>query len=155
MSAVVETNLNFRPVCENDLDGIMEVEKAAYKFPWNTTIFRNCLNVGYQCWLLEETNNIIAYGVMTIAAGECHILNLCVDPEQQNKGYGTMMMEFLVDTAREFKIETVFLEVRPSNIQAIRLYRNIGFDEVGIRKNYYPARNNREDALIFAKTILN
>ena len=154
MSAVFETSLNFRPITEQDLEAIMQIETRAYQFPWKKNIFLDCSRVGYECWLLEEDNVMIAYGIMIVAAGECHILNLCVDPHRQNQGYGNMMLEFLLDIAKQKNTDTAFLEVRPSNKHAIQLYQNIGFDEVGIRKNYYPAVNDREDALIFAKNLI-
>ena len=155
MSAIVEPTLNFRPICEDDLSRVLDVETRAYQFPWSKNIFCDCLRVGYHCWLLEEFDDIVGYGVMMIAAGECHILNLCVDPNRQNQGFGNMILEFLLDTASRFNTDTVFLEVRPSNTYAIKLYHRAGFDEVGIRKNYYPAILDREDALILAKTLSN
>ncbi len=154
MSAVFETSLNFRPMTEQDFAAVMEIESRAYQFPWKTNIFRDCVNVGYQCWLLEENHEMIGYGIMILAAGECHILNLCVDPNRQNQGFGNMILDFLLDIAKQKNTDTAFLEVRPSNKYAIQLYQNIGFDEVGVRKNYYPAINDREDALIFAKTLI-
>ncbi len=156
MSAVIqEPQLNFRPICEMDLNKIVLVENQAYEFPWTTNIFHDCLYVGYNCWLLEEVDELICYGVMSVAAGECHILNLCVTPERQNQNYGQIMLEFLLDTAKRFNADTAFLEVRPSNGDAIRLYDRAGFAEVGIRKNYYPAKQGREDAIILAKSLLN
>lgn len=155
MSAVIqEPSLNFRPITEVDLERIMRVENQAYEFPWTSNIFRDCLRVGYNCWLLEEADELICYGVMSVAAGECHILNLCVAPDWQGQNYGQIMLEFLLDAARRFNADTAFLEVRPSNVEAIRLYSRTGFDEVGMRKNYYPARQGREDAIILAKTLL-
>ncbi len=154
MSAVVEPTLNFRPVCEDDLEQVLNIEDRVYEFPWSKNIFRDCLRVGYNCWLLEEFNTIISYGIMSIAVGECHILNLCVEPQRQNQGYGKVMLEFLLDTAMRFHSDTAFLEVRPSNTSAIQLYLEAGFDEVGIRKGYYPATTGREDGLILAKTLL-
>lgn len=154
MSAVIETSLNFRPILEPDLKEVMRIENEAYEFPWSLAIFRDCLRVGYNCWMLEELDEMICYGVMTVAAGECHILNLCVAPDKQRQSYGQIMLEFLLDTAKRFNADTAFLEVRPTNKKAIQLYHNAGFDEVGMRKNYYPARDGREDALILAKTLI-
>lgn len=155
MSAVIQQPpLNFRPISETDLHEIMLVENDAYEFPWTKNIFRDCLHVGYNCWMLEEGDELICYGVMSVAAGECHILNLCVASERQNQSYGQIMLEFLLDTAKRFNADTAFLEVRPSNKHAIQLYLQAGFSEVGIRKNYYPGKNGREDAMILAKTLV-
>lgn len=155
MSAVFEHQvLNFRPIEESDLDAVMAIEQRSYEFPWTVGIFRDCLRVDYQCCLLEDRGEVIAYGIMSVAAGECHILNLCVHSQQQSQGYGRMMLEYLLDVARRLNADTAFLEVRPSNTSAVTLYRHCEFDEVGSRRNYYPAKNGREDALIFARTLI-
>jgi ribosomal-protein-alanine N-acetyltransferase len=154
MSAVIqETLLNFRPMIESDMDEIMLIENAVYEFPWTRVIFQDCLRVGYSCWVLEEDDDILAYGVMTIAVGECHILNLCVHKKFQNNGYGRIMLEYLLDQSRRHNAEVAFLEVRPSNEAAIYLYTQSGFNEVGMRRNYYPSSRGREDAIIMAYTL--
>lgn len=154
MSAVIqESILNFRPMEEEDLTAVLVVEQAAYEFPWTRTIFRDCLRVGYSCWVLERDGLINAYGVMSVAAGESHILNLCVYPDSQGLGYGTITLEFLLDEARKLNADTAFLEVRPTNEVARRLYEQSGFNEVGIRRNYYPAQHGREDAIIMARAL--
>lgn len=155
MSAVIkEASLNFRPMVEKDLAVILEIEQSAYSFPWTRTIFQDCLRVGYCSWVLERDGLITAYGVMSVSIGECHILNLCVRPEFQGMGLGQMALGFLLDTAVKHKAEVAFLEVRPSNGIAKRLYQKAGFDEVGIRRNYYPAEYGREDAVIMARTLV-
>lgn len=154
MSAVIqESILNFRPMEEEDLTAVLAIEQAAYEFPWTRTIFRDCLRVGYSCWVMERDGLIDAYGVMSVAAGESHILNLCVYPRSQGLGYGTITLEFLLDMARKLNADTAFLEVRPTNQPARRLYEQSGFNEVGIRRNYYPAQYGREDAIIMARSL--
>ena len=87
---------------------------------------------------------------MTMGVGEAHILNISVAPDEQGKGVGRRMMEILIETAKG-EAETMFLEVRPSNPGAIALYQKLGFNEIGVRKGYYPAENNgREDAIMLA-----
>lgn len=155
MSAVIkQAMLNFRPMLEDDLPEILSIELSAYAFPWTKNIFRDCLRVGYCCWVLERDGIIAAYGVMSVAAGESHLLNLCVDPELQGNGLGKIMLDWLLDITRQHKVDMVFLEVRPSNELAIKLYSVAGFDEVGLRRNYYPAEYGREDALIMARSLL-
>ena len=154
MSAVLkDAMLIFRPMVEDDLPGVMRIEQAAYQFPWTETIFRDCLRVGYCCWALESDDELVAHGVMSVAAGESHILNLCVHPDSQNIGLGKDMLNHLIEIARHHGAEMVFLEVRPSNEAAIQLYMSAGFDEVGTRNDYYPAESGREDALIMARNI--
>ena len=156
MSAIFKPQeLNFRPVSETDLDRILEIENQAYEFPWTKNIFRDCLRVGYNCWLLEEADDIVSYGIMSVAAGECHILNLCVAPKWQDQQFGQSMLHFLLDTAIRFNADTAFLEVRPSNKKAHHVYLKSGFAEVGSRKSYYPSHKDREDAIILAKPLIN
>ncbi|MCG8324953.1 MAG: ribosomal protein S18-alanine N-acetyltransferase [Thiotrichales bacterium] len=155
MSAVLQgPEYNFRPMCELDLPAVLEIEQCAYQFPWSKRIFHNCLRVGYSCWVFEEGSTVIGYGIISVAVGECHILNLCINPEEQGRGYGRFLLDFLMDIARDHGADTAFLEVRPSNTTGIQLYQKAGFDEVGTRKNYYPHVNGREDAIIFARKLV-
>jgi ribosomal-protein-alanine N-acetyltransferase len=155
MSAVVKIPmLQLRPMDEHDMPAVMEIENSVYVFPWSETIFQDCLRVGYCCWVMEWRTELVAYGVMSIGAGESHILNLCVSPQAQGMGFGRAMLDHLLEIARKHEADTAFLEVRPSNFSAIKLYMNAGFDEVGIRRNYYPAEYGREDALILARTLI-
>jgi ribosomal-protein-alanine N-acetyltransferase len=140
---------------EDDLETIMGIEQDTYRFPWTRGIFRDCLHVGYSCWVYESEAGIEAYGVMSLGAGEAHILTIVVYAFSRGKGLGKMMMQHLLHLAKSRKVHTVLLEVRPSNKVAIRLYHNLGFNEVGIRPNYYPADQGREDALIMALTFDN
>jgi ribosomal-protein-alanine N-acetyltransferase len=154
MSAVIkEAVINFRPMDEQDLAAVLSIESAAYDFPWSRVIFRDCLRVGYCCWVMECDGVIQGYSVMSVAVGECHILNLCVNPGSHGKGYGGVLLDFMLEIARKHEADTAFLEVRPSNDAAKRLYSQAGFGEVGLRRNYYPARLGREDAVIMARSL--
>lgn len=154
MSAAADLAVGgFRPMGEDDLGAVMEIECRAYHYPWTENIFRDCLRVGYCCWVLERAQAIEAYAVMNVAVGESHILNLCVEPTQQGKGLGRAMLEQMLRVARLHRADTMFLEVRPSNEAAVRLYEGAGFMEVGMRRGYYPAPGGREDARIFALAL--
>ncbi len=146
--------MRVRKMRVSDLPGVMEIENANYEFPWSEGVFKDCLNAGYSCWVCEESDKILAFGIVSIAVGEAHILNLNVDATEQNQGIGRKMMRNMIDYARTKKVETVFLEVRPSNFSAIALYNSMGFNEIGIRKGYYPAENGREDALMLALELV-
>ena len=152
MSAVLKEDIQIRLMQEEDLALVLAVEESAYDFPWNESIFKDCLHVGYCCWVLEYDGRLVAHGVMTIAAGESHILNICVHADYQAMGLGRRLLEHLLNLALERDVNMTFLEVRPSNFSAIKLYLDMGFDEIGTRRNYYPAKMGREDALIFAKS---
>lgn len=151
MSAVVADYLpRYRPMRAEDLKAVMEVERRAYQFHWTEGIFRDCLRVGYCCWVMEVGEHIVGYGVMSLVVGEAHLLNICIDPGKQGCGYGRILLEHFIELARERGATQMFLEVRPSNAPARGLYRSRGFTEVGVRKNYYPGSDGREDALILA-----
>ncbi len=154
MSAVLEVQVPaFRPLTLADVQAVMGIEKRAYHHPWTAGIFQDCLRVGYGCWVAELHSVIESYGVMSATLQECHILNLCVRPESQRRGYGRDMLRHLLHLARRRGADTALLEVRPSNHSALRLYDGEGFSEVGVRKAYYPADNGREDALILARDL--
>jgi len=135
---------------ESDVLAVMAIERSAYTHPWTEGIFRDCLRVGYSCTVFEQCGVIDAYGIMSVVAGECHILNICVRPEIQGRGVGRKVLTHLLARARQSGTEAAFLEVRPSNVAAISLYTRMGFNEVGIRRRYYPTHGGREDAIIMA-----
>ncbi len=128
----------------------MQIEVAAYDFPWTKGIFADCIRVGYDCWIIENQRCVIGHGILSAGAGEAHILNLTVDHGYRGQGIGRQMLLHLITRARLLRAEAVLLEVRPSNQAAIQLYESSGFNEIGSRKAYYPAPNGKEDALIFA-----
>jgi ribosomal-protein-alanine N-acetyltransferase len=141
--------MRIRRMTVSDLPSVAAIETKGYQFPWGEDIFRDCLKARYECWVCEERDKVLGYCIASIAVGEAHVLNLCVDPAEQGQGIGRELLENLIESARG-RAETVFLEVRPSNTVAIALYENMGFNEIGIRKGYYPAENGREDALMLA-----
>lgn len=139
---------------EAHLDKVRAVELASYPFPWSEGIFRDCINGGYLCKLVEdETGRVCAYAVVTVAVGECHVLNICVDTTLRGRGIARQLLRYMLDQARFFGAEQAFLEVRPSNPAAIRLYETFGFQQVGRRKNYYPDADGREDAIVMALAL--
>ena len=143
----------FRPMRFDDLDTVMTIERRAYPHPWSPGIFQSCLKVGYPCWVMERSGEMLGYGLAMIQVGECHILNIAVDPDHQGQGLGRRMLRFLLDLAIRQMATSAFLEVRESNTRAIRLYESEGFNEIGRRKGYYPADEGREDALVLGKEL--
>ena len=139
-----------RPMRESDLAEVHALEIRAYEFPWTLGIFRDCLRADYPAWVLQVDGRLAGYCLMSIAAGEAHVLNVCTAPELQGRGLGRQLVHALLRIARARRVDRVFLEVRPSNVAAIRLYDAEGFNEIGRRPRYYPARNGREDALVMA-----
>ena len=137
-----------RPMLGSDLEAVLAVEQRAYPFPWSLGIFRDCVRVGYTCRVLEIDFLLAGYGVLSIGAGEAHLLNLCVREEFRARGLGRRLLEELLDSAREQGARVCFLEVRPANTGAIRLYQVMGFQQIGVRRGYSQADNGREDALV-------
>ena len=154
MSAVIETPpLFIRPMLEADLDDVMSVESKIYDFPWTRQIFFDCLRVGYISQVCELDEQLAGYCIMSTGAAEAHILNLCIAQDYRRMGFGQRLLEHMLDIARKRQVGTVFLEVRPSNSGAIALYDKIGFNQIGTRRDYYPAKLGREDAIIFAISL--
>jgi len=143
-----------RRMREDDLDAVMAIEILAYPFPWTLGILRDCLRAGHPAWVLLSDGRVIGYFLMSVAAGEGHVLNVCIAPEQQGLGHGRKLLRAILQLARGHGAERVFLEVRPSNIGAIALYFDMGFNEIGRRPRYYPAKDGREDALVMAIELL-
>ncbi len=145
--------LEFRRMTQDDVSQVIRVEQEVYEFPWTARIFSDCIRVGYQCWIAQNGEGVVGHAVISVTAGESHMLNLSIAQRFQRRGYGSRFIEFLVEQARAKQAETMLLEVRPSNTAAINCYNAAGFSEVGSRKDYYPATNGREDALLFARHI--
>ena len=137
-----------RAMEQRDIDGVMAIETVVCDFPWTYSIFSDCIKVGYSCWVLEDEGEIVGYGLLSVAANEAHILNLCIKPEKQRQGLGRRMMEHLIEQAKKLMTHSVYLEVRVSNHGAFDLYQKLGFSVIGHRKDYYPHMDGCEDALV-------
>lgn len=150
MAAQLQQVVQFRPMRQADVPLVASMEQRAYAFPWTPGIFRDCLGAGYACWVAESVEGLMGYGVLSIGADEAHLLNLCVDPAWHGHGLGRRLLKRMVDLARWHMADRVFLEVRPSNPNAIALYASEGFLRIGQRPRYYPAKDGREDAIVMA-----
>ncbi|HEY5602902.1 MAG TPA: ribosomal protein S18-alanine N-acetyltransferase [Gammaproteobacteria bacterium] len=154
MSAVLKSPSVFlRPMSGKDLDDIMALETKNYDFPWTRQIFADCLRVGYLCQVCELGNELAGYCIVSTGASEAHVLNLCIAQSLRRKGLGEHLLAHMLKLAKQRKVGTVFLEVRPSNQAAIALYDKMGFNQIGTRLDYYPAKVGREDAIILAKSL--
>jgi len=143
-----------RDMTHDDLSMVSDIERRSYEFPWSHGVFRDCLLAGYRNVALVSEDRVVGYGVLSIAAGEAHILNVCVDPELRSHGYGEKLLDELLFRARAASVREIFLEVRPSNERAIQLYLKKGFHQVANRPAYYQANEGREDAAVFAKKLV-
>jgi len=142
-----------RPMRAMDVLEVVAIERASYQFPWSEGIFRDCLRVGYVCRVLTVERAVMGYGVMSVGAGEAHILNLCVGEAFRCRGAGRKLLICLLERAHGAGMGEAFLEVRPSNTTAIRLYQSLGFEQVGMRRGYYQAPGGREDAAVLRLSL--
>jgi len=153
VSAVLKPRLAFRPMQLTDLDHIMAIENVVYTHPWSRGNFTDSLNAGYSCWALEEDADIIGYAVLMLAIDEAHLLNISIAKERQNQGYGRILLQKMMEIARTYGAAHMFLEVRVSNRSAITLYEKVGFNEMAIRRKYYPGDHGREDAYLMGLAL--
>jgi ribosomal-protein-alanine N-acetyltransferase len=137
-----------RPMCESDLDQVIRIERQIFLFPWSLANFADSLKAGYLCRVMEENLIILGYSILMIGPDESHILTLGINPDWQRRGLGEKMLHYLIDLSAEHGAKSVLLDVRESNQGAARLYRQLGFEQIGRRKGYYPAMCGREDALV-------
>ena len=133
-----------------DLDAVVSNERSAYDYPWSDGVFVDCLAAGHECWIARCRSEVIGHAILAVAAREAHLLNICIGSAAQRQGHGRALAEHMIARAIGRGALVIFLEVRPSNAIAHRLYASLGFDEVGRRKWYYPAPNGREDAKVLA-----
>ena len=139
---------------EAHLDTIMGIESAAYAYPWSRRIFLDCLRSGYPGWIYKADGELVAYAVFVQMIDEAHLLNICVRTESRGQGIARMMMQHLETECRRRALRSILLEVRLSNRVALKIYSDMGFNEIGVRRKYYPAKQGREDALVLAKALV-
>ncbi len=151
---IAEPPSTTRLMTHEDLPLVSDIERRSYEFPWSHGVFRDCLLAGYNCVVLERGGRVAGYGILSVAAGEAHILNLCVDPNYRAHGYGERLLNQVLLRARSADVREIFLEVRPSNQTALALYRKKGFHQVANRPAYYQAQEGREDAAVLAKKLI-
>lgn len=153
MSAAVEPRTEIRLMLPADLKAVSRIEKSAYSYPWKLGIFRDCLLAGYYCVVIDVGGAVTGFAIMSAAAAEAHVLNICVHPAARRYGYGRRLLNTLIVRAHELDVDQIFLEVRPSNDPALGLYRSAGFIEIGVRPAYYQAEFGREDAIILSAQL--
>lgn len=135
------------------LPQVLDIEQRAYPWPWTEGMFVDSLRNGHLCFSISEQQSLLGYIIVYVAVGECHVLNVCVDPDHQGKGIGNQLLRHALQAALELGADSAFLEVRVSNVPAITLYERNGFEQVGRRPNYYPAGDDREDALVYRREL--
>ncbi len=153
ITPIREAQVFIRSMTHEDLSVVSDIERQSYDFPWSHGVFRDCLLAGYQCVVLERNNDVVGYSILSIAAGEAHILNICLHPTYRSMGYGEKLLDEILFRARSTSVRQIFLEVRPSNQHALALYRKKDFHKVADRPAYYQASKGREDANVLVKKL--
>ena len=137
-----------RPMRPADVRAVAAVERDIYPHPWTLGNFRDSLQAGYSCWVMECAGALAGYGVLMVGVQEAHLLNLSVARAWQRRGFGRRLLHHFIDLARSCEAQRLFLEVRPSNTAARALYAANGFRQLYVRRGYYPADQGREDAIL-------
>lgn len=145
--------MGLRPMTMEDVPRVALIDAESYPFPWTVGNFADALSAGNRCCVYEERGELLAYAVLMMVVDELHLLNLTVIPAQQHLGYGRALLQRMLACARMEGFLTMWLEVRPSNVAARSLYDSMGFSVVGVRKQYYPACEGREDALLMYRDV--
>ena len=153
MSAVPRDAPRLGAMTVEELDDVLTIEDAVYSHPWTRGNFVDSLGAGYVCRTWRDAAGLIGYFVLAVAAGEAHLLNLSVALGHQRRGHGSALLHEALRLARAGGAGQLYLEVRPSNAAGRALYARFGFRQIGLRRDYYPARAGREDALVFGLAL--
>lgn len=143
-----------RDMTEADLDAVLRIERGVHTHPWTPGNFSDALRSKYQCKVYEsETDGMLGFAVMMLAVDEAELLDIAIDSRHQRHGWGGRLLGELFALARRHEMYRMVLEVRASNLAAIRFYRKAGFADIGLRRDYYQAQNGREDAILMGREL--
>lgn len=148
-------SLRLEPMRTADLNAVLAIELAIYPFPWTRGNFADSLESGYEAWVLRDAGSaVLGYFLMMMAIDDAHLLNISVRSDLQGKGFGHFLLDQAMMIARRNDMQSLLLEVRPSNLRALSVYEKAGFKTIGTRKNYYPSLGNaREDAIVMKREL--
>jgi ribosomal-protein-alanine N-acetyltransferase len=152
MSALPIEQIEIRAMHRGEVAEVARIESEVYAFPWTLGNFIDSVNAGHSCWACTVNGQLAGYAVLLIAANEAHLLNISIANEWQGRGLGTQLLRHVMQVARPLA-GIMFLEVRPSNANAQRLYDREGFQRIALRPKYYPSFEGREDAIILARNL--
>jgi [ribosomal protein S18]-alanine N-acetyltransferase len=167
MTSALDTQLTFMPMQPSDMRAVMSLEAISHSHPWTQGQFLDSLTAGHWAYCIrpemtvkaEPASNLPAlwgYCILYPAVDELHLLNITIDPLLRRHGIGSRVMQAIEGIATQQKMSRIILEVRPSNIPAVKLYERMGYAIIGVRRGYYPAdevTGKREDAGVMAKSI--
>lgn len=160
--------LSFMPMQPADLDAVLAIEGVSHPHPWTKGNFSDSLAAGHWAYCIRpQADEVVrgsyldpevlwAYCILFPAVDELHLLNITVSPKLRKLGLGKRIMAAIEGVSAQQKIPRIILEVRPSNLGALKLYQSLGYEQIGLRKGYYPQSPEtgaREDAIVMAKSI--
>ena len=148
-----EPHVEMLPMGPGDLDEVLAIEYRVYQFPWGRGNFTDSMSSGYSCWVCRVSGELVGYFVVMLAVDEAHLLNIAIAEKRQGMGFGARLLRQAMHVAQASGGTLMLLEVRPSNEQALTLYRHFGFRQIGVRRGYYPADGGREDALVLTHEL--
>jgi ribosomal-protein-alanine N-acetyltransferase len=158
-ATAARTAYALRQMTPDDLDTVAQIESRAYAFPWSRGNFADSLSARYHAQVLTDAADAVrGYFVAMPGVEEMHLLNICVAPEAQGRGLSLLMLDAVTLLSRADGAQLLWLEVRPSNVHAVRIYERYGFYPIARRRGYYPAldargRPCREDALVMSAQV--
>lgn len=148
-----KTRLSFRDMTSQDLADVVSIESAVHAYPWKRGHFADALKAGNATLVMELGREMVGYAIVMTVLDEAHLLNISIAKSHQRQGLGRKLLEQVVALAQSKQCKDLYLEVRESNQPAIALYESVGFNEMSIRRNYYPAKHGREHAILMGLAI--
>lgn len=136
---------------DEDITGLCQLEQQSQSHPWNQQQISDCFGDFYEFWVDPKLN---CYGVIRVVAEQAELINICVNPSSRRRGFAQQLLCHLHDRSTVLQAETILLEVRAGNKAALALYYNNGYDQISLRKAYYPSASGREDALVLQKKLI-
>jgi ribosomal-protein-alanine N-acetyltransferase len=151
----MNNSLIFTDITHSDLTELMTIENACHIHPWNEKTFASCIGGRYFAEQLTESQNTVGFYVGELVIDEATLMDICVKPNEQGKGFGKSLLNQFLTKAKTKGASKVWLEVRAKNISAQMLYMNAGFIEVNRRTGYYPSNTGfgYEDAIVMSLTL--
>ena len=145
--------IEIQPLCADNYHAAFAIQQQCHFNPWSEKVFADCLSEPYFAFQMLEKDVTKGYYVAMDVVGEATLMDIGVGIESRGKGLGAVLLGHFIQTCIEKGSEEIWLEVRASNHPAIRLYKNVGFELIEIRKEYYPSEQGKEDALVMKKSL--
>ncbi len=142
-----------RDMTDDDIDTVLRIEQQVHAHPWTRGNFSDALASAYVCKVAQRDGATLGYAVLMQGVDDAELLDIGIAAQHQRQGWGRALLEAMLLLARELGKQRVVLEVRAGNVAACNLYRSAGFVEIGLRKDYYPAQNAREDAILMGREL--